>query len=137
MEKVVDIQRDARGRVLPGSRLNSEGRNGAGPKREFEDAARALFDSKTTPQELKALGVPDAALDLLKHMGAPTYGAAIVAVLTAAALNGDHHARRDLLARVWPAPKPVELSVEGGAGPITFSWKAPAKAVELRSDPTP
>jgi hypothetical protein len=137
MNKVATVQRDARGRVMPGSTLNVEGRNGNGPKRELEEAARALFDAEATPEELEALGVPHGAIVLLGRMEAPTFGAAILAVLTAAALEGDLHARRDLLARVWPAPKPVELSVDGNSGPIVFSWKAPAKAVESRSDSTP
>jgi hypothetical protein len=125
MNKVATVQRDARGRVLAGSTLNVEGRNGNGPKRELEEAARALFDAEATPEELEALGVPRGAIVLLERMEAPTFGAAILAVLTAAALEGDLHARRDLLARVWPAPKPVELSVDGNSGPIVFSWKAP------------
>jgi hypothetical protein len=130
MNKVATVQRDARGRVLAGSTLNVEGRNGNGPKRELEEAARALFDAEATPEELEALGVPRGAIVLLERMEAPTFGAAILAVLTAAALEGDLHARRDLLARVWPAPKPVELSVDGNSGPITFAWRTPEGPAE-------
>jgi hypothetical protein len=127
MASSVSVIRDARGRVLPGSKLNAEGRNGVGSKRDLEEAARKLLDSETTLDELEDLGISRGARALLDRAEQPTFGAALIAVLTAAALEGDRHARQDLLARIWPAPKPVELSVEGGAGPITFSWKAPQK----------
>jgi hypothetical protein len=116
-QEALPVARDNRGRVLPGSRLNQDGSNGLGStRRELNDAALALLGSEATPEQLADLGVPAGALALLERMEAPTYGAALIAVLTAKALEGDRHARRDLLARLWPPPKPVELAVAGADG---------------------
>jgi hypothetical protein len=131
------FERDRRGRVLTGSRLNRDGSNGLGStRRELNDAALALLASEATPEQLADLGVPAGALALLDRMEAPTYGAALIAVLAAKALEGDRHARRDLLARLWPAPKPVELSAGGGdamGGAVRFVWGSESEDGEAGS----
>jgi hypothetical protein len=112
MMKGVAIRRDSNGRVLPGSTLNPRGRNQYGGRAEqLAERARALLDRSVSAEDLTELGISGAARDWLPEDA--TLADALVAVMVAAALGGDHNARRDLLARVWPAPKPVDLTLDG------------------------
>lgn len=104
--------------MLPGSHLNPGGRNQHnGRACRLALRARALLDEPRTTGELAKLGLPSAAQSLLPEE--PSLADALVAALIVDALQGDHHARRDLLSRAWPAVKPVELGVQ--VGPLTFA----------------
>ena len=61
----------------------------------------------------------------------PTYHDALAAVLVTSSLAGDTAALRELLKRVWPAPKPVELSTE------LIRLEMEPKHHHARSPPTP
>jgi hypothetical protein len=112
MMKGMAIRRDRSGRVLPGSMLNPSGRNQyAGRAEQFANRARALLDRSVSAEELSEIGVSDAARRWLPEDA--TLADALVVVMVAAALGGDHYARRDLLARVWPTPKIADLAEDG------------------------
>ncbi len=108
MMKGMAIRRGRNGRVLRGSTLNPSGRNQyAGRAEQFAERARALLDRSVSADDLTELGVSGAARDWLPEDA--TLADALVAVMVTAALGGDQQARRDLLARVWPAPNPAPV----------------------------
>ena len=98
--------REPDGRFKKGASGNPGGRRreGAG----FEAAARRILEGRVNREALGTL--PPAARALLP--GAPTYHDALAAVLVTSSLTGDTVALRELLKRVWPAPRPLEIHSE-------------------------
>lgn len=97
-------------------RREPPGRNQYKPSAERQSAqARALLDGSATADGLAALSLSDAVPRLLPEAGA-TLEQALVAAMLTDALRGDAQGRRGSLARVWPAPKPVEGSAGEGVG---------------------
>lgn len=111
--------RDATGRWQKGRSGNPGGRKreGAG----FEAAARRILEARLQGDAFATL--PPAACALLPE--SPTYHDALAAVLVTSSLAGDAGALRELLKRVWPAPKPIELSSADGPQVITVCWAEP------------
>lgn len=102
--------RDAAGRFTPGHSGNPGGRRREGAA--FEAATHRILELAVSGDALDAL--PSAAHALLPTK--PTYHDALAAVLVTASLEGEAGALRELLKRVWPAPKPVELFAGEGVG---------------------
>jgi hypothetical protein len=102
--------RDAHGRFRPGCSGNPGGRKRDGAV--FEAATDRILELVVSRDALDSL--PPAARALLP--AEPTYHDALAAVLVAASLAGDDGALRELLKRLWPAPRPVEVSARPGFG---------------------
>lgn len=95
--------RELDGRFQKGTSGNPGGRRREGAS--FETAALRILEGRVRDEALDT--VPPAARALLPRW--PTYHDALAAVLVTSSLAGDAAALRELLKRVWPAPRPVEL----------------------------
>src|SRR5262245_15992732 len=117
--------REPDGRFRKGVSGNPGGRKREGAS--FEAAARRILEGHLQGDALDTM--PAAARALLPVQ--PTYCDALVTILVTSSLAGDMTALRELLKRVWPAPRPVELVAE----PLRFELDQAAHYHSLAADP--
>jgi hypothetical protein len=117
--------REPDGRFKKGASGNPGGRHRGGAN--FEAAARRILEGRVHRQAVETM--PIAARALLPHRA--TYHDALAAVLVTSSLAGDTAALRELLKRVWPAPRPVEITAE----PIRVELEPEARCHTLSAEP--
>jgi hypothetical protein len=117
--------REPDGRFAKGTSGNPGGRRREGAS--FEVAARRILEGRVHPEALET--APQAARAVLPRW--PTYHDALAAVLVTSSLAGDVAALRELLKRVWPAPRPVEITTEPIRLELTREHALPADPDEL------